>query len=125
MIKTRKIIALIDSVSLLYDWQTCFFFFLNSWSTLFCGKSKCLPDVYIFGLRCLYHGTDKHALIGRLQSLRSEEEAVTQREGESYEHLALSVPLETRPAGPTHLSPTLSTLPYGLLMVGTLAGACG
>lgn len=96
-------------------------FFLNSWSTLLCGKSKCLPDVYIFGLRCLYHGTAKHGLIGRLRLLFLEEAAVTQGEGESYEFFSSSVPLETRPAGPTHPSPTLSPLPDGLPMVGALA----
>lgn len=96
-------------------------FFQNSWSTLLCGKSKCLPDVYIFGLRCLYHGTAKHGLIGRLRLLLLEEAAVTQGEGESYEFFSSSVPLETRPAGPTHPSPTLSPLPDSLPMVGALA----
>lgn len=41
--------------------------------------SPCLPDVYIFVLRCLYPRTDKHNLIGYPKSLLLEEMAATRQ----------------------------------------------
>lgn len=44
--------------------------------------APCLPGVYIFALRCLYPGTDKHNLIGYPQALPPEEMAgMRQRDG--------------------------------------------
>lgn len=67
-------------------------------------KSKCLPDVYIFGLRCLYHGTDKHHPISRLQFLSLQRRRPWRRENRRV--TSLSVPVETQPAGPPTPTPT-------------------
>lgn len=61
-----------------------------------CG-AKCLPDVYIFGLRCSYHGTGKQDLIGQEWEWRRPREG---REGKRF--FSLSALLDTRPAGPTN-----------------------
>lgn len=69
-------------------------------------RPECLPDVYIFGLGCLYLGTDKQCLIGRpfLAGFRA---GGCDAEGKGeVEDVSLSLPQEKWPDGPTNPAPT-------------------
>lgn len=75
--------------------------------------SPCLPAVYIFVLRCLYPGTDKHNLIGYPQALLLEEIAAMRQWGggaTSIKHVRAAV--EAHPLFTHHLLHYICSL-YG------------
>lgn len=81
--------------------------FLSRRSTRFCGTWKCLPDVYIFWLRMLLSwDTQTHSHWSTASApFRGGSYDAEGKRGE-LRALSISVPQETRPAGPTN--PSLS-----------------
>lgn len=71
--------------------------------------SPCLPAVYIFVLRCLYPGTDKHNLIGYPQLLLLEEMAAVKLwawgVGWEGQGCCRSTPTLHPPSTPLHMQP--------------------